>query len=1171
MTIYYVSTSGNDSNSGTSIGSPWKTITKANSTLTAGDTVEVRGGTYSNQQIAPSNSGTSDSNRITYKAYQSEIPLLTHSTRRDVIVLSNRDYVTVDGFHANGGPGFYTDATIEAWGDFSNTSHCIFKNLDFRYCKGYSAWRFQSGSEYNQILDSSFDAVGYWDTYSFTGSHDDTGSMLFLGDGCDYNLIQGNTFTRGGHDLMRIESDYNVIKNNIWSNTFETYSGSAFSFKSGDVDPGDKVGNRAFSLKNVSNRNLIEGNWISAIPETVDNEKGSAIKMLGTANILRQNFFYDNTTEGAVVSTVVGSDDATIGVNNRFYHNNIFNCYGPAWNLSSNTAAVGEPVDNHFKNNIIYKMRQGSGIEWDEEFRFDKNLNTFYGNEFAGAKVQGNCVAYDSGATDQVVQKGTSAISLTAAESSYSSTFSDNIQADPEWASSTPADLAGFALQEGSPCAGAAVNLTTADGSGSGTSLTVDDASYFSDGFGIVPGDYIQIGLADTSVQISSINYNTNVITLATSTSWSDGDGINIPHTGTTADIGAVQGAVVIPSGDVSIKMFDADNAGDIRLTSAITEPPPPEEPPEEPSPSGIIALFDPDNAGDIRLLDSMAPHAADVNDIESSTSIDGSLEITLRKALTANDISSSTSLDSPVLKGYHNVVVNDAVSNPLADDVVLTAKHQLLVNGAATQTFIDAINIFVALLTGTFFGTNDNTWIVDRLAEDGNSRDLWIEFLNFVGFDGNSFNDLSFEWLESLGYGGSLGDKWETFRIVEGIGRKAGVPDIVLPKLIINEMSSATTLGSVDILRNTDLITNSLTSATYADSVNISDTTTGDITITGSVSEGATVSLSPTAGGFGTFGGVVRQYTKGDEAANGTAITYGTPSLGTQSLSTYVIGIGDDTSGQHLTFDTTQQRTGRTSSLRRKRYDSTTSTNRNGGFGYASSNHDPELFISYWRRFQSDTYSVASANWKQYYVFSDGIDGGLNETPQVLLMVPAGSSSWSFYDNTSNSVGPTSSSVYNAKNTEGWKIPDDTDWHRWDSHFKLNDIGVENGFGYLYRDNVKGVDLDACKWQRDGHDTPATGWDDVRIGHYDSGVPNAITDYTDVYIATTPARVEMGNASTWSACTHTELLPVEDTSWSDTSITDVVLDSGALTLSGSYLYVIKSDGTPFNENGEPL
>jgi hypothetical protein len=63
---YYVRTDGNDSNSGTSntSGGAWRTISKAASTVVAGDTVNVAVGSYA-ESVTESSSGTSAS-RITY-------------------------------------------------------------------------------------------------------------------------------------------------------------------------------------------------------------------------------------------------------------------------------------------------------------------------------------------------------------------------------------------------------------------------------------------------------------------------------------------------------------------------------------------------------------------------------------------------------------------------------------------------------------------------------------------------------------------------------------------------------------------------------------------------------------------------------------------------------------------------------------------------------------------------------------------------------------------------------------------------------------------------------------------------------------------------------------------------------------------------------------------------
>ena len=68
---YYVSNSGNDNNSGTTINSPWKTISKANSILQPGDTINLRSGQY-NEAIQPANSGQ-PGKYITYKSYGGEV------------------------------------------------------------------------------------------------------------------------------------------------------------------------------------------------------------------------------------------------------------------------------------------------------------------------------------------------------------------------------------------------------------------------------------------------------------------------------------------------------------------------------------------------------------------------------------------------------------------------------------------------------------------------------------------------------------------------------------------------------------------------------------------------------------------------------------------------------------------------------------------------------------------------------------------------------------------------------------------------------------------------------------------------------------------------------------------------------------------------------------------
>src|SRR6185312_15239474 len=79
---YYVSPSGNDSNSG-SIGSPFYNIRKAVPLVTAGDTIFVRGGTFTyTNTIKLTNSGNAAA-FINIWAYTNEYPLLDFSAMAD--------------------------------------------------------------------------------------------------------------------------------------------------------------------------------------------------------------------------------------------------------------------------------------------------------------------------------------------------------------------------------------------------------------------------------------------------------------------------------------------------------------------------------------------------------------------------------------------------------------------------------------------------------------------------------------------------------------------------------------------------------------------------------------------------------------------------------------------------------------------------------------------------------------------------------------------------------------------------------------------------------------------------------------------------------------------------------------------------------------------------------
>ncbi|NQT71779.1 MAG: putative Ig domain-containing protein [Chloroflexi bacterium] len=121
-TIYYVDgTNGNDDWPGTE-GQPWKTISKAANTLTAGDTVYVKSGTYY-EKISPQNSGSSG-NWITYAAYPGHTVMIdgtgqTLPSYSGLFDIRSKNYIVIEGFnigHAHGDDGDYKQNNMSAGG-----------------------------------------------------------------------------------------------------------------------------------------------------------------------------------------------------------------------------------------------------------------------------------------------------------------------------------------------------------------------------------------------------------------------------------------------------------------------------------------------------------------------------------------------------------------------------------------------------------------------------------------------------------------------------------------------------------------------------------------------------------------------------------------------------------------------------------------------------------------------------------------------------------------------------------------------------------------------------------------------------------------------------------------------------------------------------------------------
>jgi hypothetical protein len=98
---FYVSTTGDDSNPGTQ-AAPWRTVQHAADVVSAGSTVNVRGGVYE-ELVTIKASGNANDGYITFRSYPGETAVLdaTHfaaTGRSGILTILNKSYVRIEGF-----------------------------------------------------------------------------------------------------------------------------------------------------------------------------------------------------------------------------------------------------------------------------------------------------------------------------------------------------------------------------------------------------------------------------------------------------------------------------------------------------------------------------------------------------------------------------------------------------------------------------------------------------------------------------------------------------------------------------------------------------------------------------------------------------------------------------------------------------------------------------------------------------------------------------------------------------------------------------------------------------------------------------------------------------------------------------------------------------------------
>jgi hypothetical protein len=255
---YYVATNGSDSNSGTTIDDPFLTIPHAVGLVVGGDTIYVRGGTYtySGPSIAitlNAKSGASDVNRCYLMGYNDERPLLDCSamtgTGADCIkITGNYWYIkgldikgaSRNGINLNGG----SNTIVEFCSTYENRSAGV---------------QIQNGSAYNQIINC--DSYYNYDVCSSPPGKNADGFSPKTDVGTDnyfYGCRSWQNSDDGYDGYLSASVDVNTTYENCWAfkNGWYWLDGSTNSSMNGN---GFKMGSSAAS----STHNVILKNCLS--------------------------------------------------------------------------------------------------------------------------------------------------------------------------------------------------------------------------------------------------------------------------------------------------------------------------------------------------------------------------------------------------------------------------------------------------------------------------------------------------------------------------------------------------------------------------------------------------------------------------------------------------------------------------------------------------------------------------------------------------------------------------------------------------------------------------------------------------------------------------------------------------------------------------------------------
>lgn len=350
QTNYYVSSSGSDSNNGLSETSPFLTINKGISEVTAGGTVFVMNGTYQNSgfgtvdvstntnmnnpHVVTINKSGTEGAYITLKNYPNHSPKIEFDGRGGIVISNNMNYIIVEGFEIEGASA----------------------SITYDIAIADRAYKVLAASDENDNINynnSYFSGKGIWGGY---GAH-------------NHIIIRNNkVYNTPGSGIRFNDSDHITIEyNEVYNTTWWTSSASSAVVFAETIATSES--DNGTDIKMIMRGNLVYNNW-NRIPFYVTqlpDNSGNTNPNYGTKD-------YNNILDGQGLY-VTRSDPA---YNGTFLFEN---------NVCVNNGKNGINFDNSLAASAIF---QNNTLYYNGVHEIIQDLSVAQGNEgHRGQKVGG--------------------------------------------------------------------------------------------------------------------------------------------------------------------------------------------------------------------------------------------------------------------------------------------------------------------------------------------------------------------------------------------------------------------------------------------------------------------------------------------------------------------------------------------------------------------------------------------------------------------------------------------------------------------------------------------------------------------------------------------------------------------------------------------------------------